>query len=428
MRPPIRFGTDGIRGPAGRWPLDAEGAELAGRAIAEWCGGGEVIVGHDGRASGPFLVSRLGLGLRAGGATVLDAGVLPTAALSAAVPARGAAAGVMVTASHNPASDNGVKVLGPDGRKLEDAGPVERLCDDPPPPRPPEAWGLLDSLPDPTRAWREAMPAVDLGGRRILLDCAHGAAAAHAPAVLRERGAELALRGCAPDGRNINDGVGALHPPTPEEVAAAGCELAICLDGDADRLVLVDARLGRLDGDDLLWLLAARVDGPLVGTVMSNGGLEAALGGRLLRAPVGDRHVARLMREHGARVGAEPSGHVLFADGLPTGDGLYTALRVLAACDGDLGAARGWTRWPVARLDLRYGEVALPAEARPDPAALPAVAAARARGLRVVARYSGTEPVFRVLVEGPEEAAARAAAEAVARDFRAALVHAPGSS
>ena len=156
---------------------------------------------------------------------------------------------------------------------------------------------------------------------------------ASAPAALEARGARVVRRGCSPDGHNINHNVGALHPPGVDEVRAAGAQLAICLDGDADRVALVCPEHGLLDGDDLIWLLRTRSPGPLVGTVMSNGGLEAALDGRLIRSPVGDAHVAEAMRETGASLGAEPSGHVLFADGMPTGDGLYAALRVLSDDD-----------------------------------------------------------------------------------------------
>jgi len=242
---------------------------------------------------------------------------------------------------------------------------------------------------------------VDLSGLKIWLDCAHGAAYALAPAELERRGAQVHRVGCEPDGQNINRGVGAMHPPTAEALRAAGQDLAICLDGDADRVVLVHPQRGLLDGDDFLWILGKQSTDPLVGTIMSNGGLEAALGARLLRSAVGDRHVAAKMEESGACFGAEPSGHVLFGDGMPTGDGLYSALRLLQVLprspDGlpDLaGACDGWTRWEQAHRNLRFeGE-------RIDLGCLESVPAARAQGSRVVIRYSGTEPLLRIMVEG----------------------------
>jgi phosphoglucosamine mutase len=415
--PPVRFGTDGIRGPYGIPPITEADARQIGRAVAAWCGGDRpaVLIGRDTRASGPSLARAIADGVAEAGGLALDAGVLPTAALSALVPARGGAAGVMVTASHNPAADNGVKVLGPDGKKPADQHRLEALIVDAPT-RPGGAKAAVDA---PLGPWEAAMPRVDLRGVRILLDAAHGAAAACGPALLRALGADVVLRGCDPDGQNINDGVGALHPPSAAEVKARGAALAICLDGDADRVVLVCPDAGRIDGDDLLWLLSAQVDGPLVGTVMSNGGLDLALGGRLRRSAVGDAHVAAEMAATGARVGAEPSGHVLFTDGLPTGDGLYAALRALQASAGPGGAPRlplpvgGWTRWPQAQRSVRSSGP------RPPLEALAALQAARAAGLRLVVRYSGTEPLLRILVEGPDPASASAAADAIAAEFRA---------
>lgn len=399
---PIRFGTDGIRGPAGAWPLTTEGVRVIGRALAEHveaAGGRRILLGRDTRESGSALAEAVLSSICEVGLEAVDGGIMPTAAVSCAVAGWGGEpgydAGVVLTASHNPWRDNGLKILGPDGGKFrEQEALVARFS----------VVGPLPSGCEPVRAdamgpWRAAMPRLDLSGLTLLLDAAHGAGAPHAPAVLEAMGARVIRRGCAPDGRNINAGVGAMHPPSPAELGEA--QLALCLDGDADRIVLVDAEAGVLDGDDILWLLAAEAEGPVVGTIMSNGGLEAALEGRLVRAQVGDRHVAAEMRRRGAAWGAEPSGHVLFADGLPTGDGLYSALRVLAAVADARGRPRlplpvgGWERWPAVLKNLRYtGE-------RPDFRGLPELEAAEATGKRVVVRYSGTEPKVRVLVEGP---------------------------
>ncbi|MCB9777756.1 MAG: phosphoglucosamine mutase [Alphaproteobacteria bacterium] len=399
--PAIRFGTDGIRGPADVFPLDAEGMRRIGRAVAAWArslqatgadrgpGSGQLVLGRDPRESGPRLADALIAGLVDGGMVVLDGGVMPTAAVSCAVAARPGAIGAMLTASHNPWQDNGVKVMVPGGGKLLDPAPVQDRLSDPPAP----GGGRVAVLADPLGPWRAALPEVDLHGMTVLFDGAHGATAACGPAALRALGATVVERGCAPDGRNINDGVGALHPPADLQ----GADLAICLDGDGDRLQLVDADGQGLDGDDLLWLLDD--GGPVVGTVMSNAGLDGALGGRLVRAPVGDRFVAMAMAEHGARIGGEPSGHMLLAGGPPTSCGLYTALAVLARHADAEGRPRlplprdGWTRWPQAGSKV-------PAEGpRRDLDALTSVQAARGAGLRVVVRYSGTEPVVRIMVE-----------------------------
>jgi phosphoglucosamine mutase len=392
----IRFGTDGIRGPAGQFPLDPVGAAQIGRGLADHLGGrGAVVIGGDTRQSTPMLTEALARGLCAGGVTPLLAGVLPTAGLSLLVPHLGAQAGVMVTASHNPWPDNGVKIVGPDGKKSDDDTAIEAAIAAAGPLGPPRA--SPQPVADPAGPWRAMMPRLDLRGLNLLLDCAHGAAAPHAPALLAEMGARLSLRGCDPDGRNINEGVGALHPPASLD----GADLAICLDGDADRILLVDPQHGICDGDDILAWLALEGAGPVVGTVMTNGGLEAAFGGRLLRAPVGDRHVAAWMARSGATLGAEPSGHVLFSPGPPTGDGLYTALRVLqAAADSDgrprLPLPSGlWVRWPQSNRNVR-----LRGDRRPLDR-LESVAKAEAAGNRVVVRYSGTEPLLRILVEGP---------------------------
>lgn len=407
--PPIRFGTDGVRGPAGSWPITNEGAaRIGGGTVAAL--GRTVFVGRDTRESGPELVAAVMAGVQAAGGIAVDAGVLPTAALSCLVKARGGAAAVMVTASHNPWEDNGLKVLRGDGRKPspDDAAALEA------------AFATHHAAPQggeqrrdeaPLQPWKDTLPDVNLTGRTFLVDAAHGAAHSCAPAALEARGATVVRVGCAPSGRNINHGVGATHPPDRSVVAEAGAELGICLDGDADRVVLVHPTLGLLDGDDILWLLG-RDGTTVVGTVMSNGGLDAALGGRLVRARVGDKHVAAKMVEHDAPIGAEPSGHVLFADGMPTGDGTYAALRVLAAIgDRDLGAAvQGWQRWPVAQKNVRFSGERVPLDA------LTSLAAAEAAGNRFVVRYSGTEPKLRILVEGDaaEDWVARIAAEFVA--------------
>lgn len=414
MSRPIRFGTDGVRGPFGRFPVNPAGATAIGRGLAAWVGGpgAAVVIGRDTRESGTILEEAVVAGLVAGGVDARCAGVLPTAAVSALVAATDAAAGLMITASHNPWVDNGLKIVGPDGSKPSDTAALEAAFAGAPAP----GGGQRAEVTDPAAPWRAAMPAVDLAHTTVLLDAAHGAAAAHAPGVLEARGARVLRRGCSPDGRNINDGVGALHPPTADEVRAAGADLAVCLDGDADRVLLVSPDHGLFDGDDMLWLFSRGAEGPLVGTVMSNGGLGSALGERLLRSGVGDQQVAALMRSSGAVAGAEPSGHVLFTDGLPTGDGLFAALRILQV----LGPrprlpSPGWTRWPQVQHAVRFE-----GEKRPLETIL-SIDKARQAGLRLVVRYSGTEPKLRILVEGPDEAAAVAHAAAIRAEATAVL-------
>ncbi len=396
----IQFGTDGVRGLSGKWPIDEEGAYRIGRAVAAWSERGLILIGWDTRESSAPLTSALSDGLIAGGAAVGKLGIVPTAAVSCAVASSDARGGIMVTASHNPWEDNGFKVVGPSGHKLSDPRPLTQWFASPPT----APGGRIQTIVDPLRAWREALPALRLDGQRILLDGANGAGATCAVEVLEERGAQVTRTGCSPNGRNINAGVGALHPPAK----LGDCDLAIALDGDADRLALTDATHGILDGDDLLYLLTRDGDGPVVGTVMSNGGLEDALGERFIRAPVGDAHVAAAMNTHGATIGGEPSGHILFQDGMPTSDGMYTALRVLAAEAQRPLPIEGWTRLPQAKRNVR--DVSCPDT-------LPEIVAARAGGHRVLVRPSGTEPLIRVMVEGPQaETWASRIAEALPRD------------
>jgi len=384
MNPPIRFGTDGVRGPAGEWPLDHAGARTIGRGIAAWVGKARVLVGRDTRESGPALESALIEGLVSGGVSAVRMGVVPTAAVSMAVLSDDKAkAGVMLTASHNPWADNGIKVVDHRGEKLLDATALTTHfhgCTS-------DSNGTISTHPDPLGPWRSAMPTVDLNGRRILLDGAHGAGADAATQVLEAAGATVTRIGCTPNGTNINEGVGAMHPPTDLH----GCEFAICLDGDADRLVMVDPTHGVLNGDDLLWMLSRDSNGPLVGTVMTNGGLEAALDGRLVRTAVGDAKVWAEMIRINSAMGGEPSGHIMMRDGLPTSDGLYTALRILEIADGGPLPLGGWVRWPQSQRNVR--DVSVDKE-------LASIKQAENAGCRVLVRASGTEPLVRVMVEG----------------------------
>jgi len=359
-----------------------------------------VALVRDTRSSGPEVLAALVEGL---GDVAVDAGVVPTAGLSALLAAGHAEAGIAITASHNPHHDNGLKILGAAGGKLDDALQdaleaeieIQRGC------------APLHAVPQRLNGpsiWADAVCAAlpgdwNLRGVRIAVDAAHGSGWEAAPALLERLGAQVVSIGCSPDGRNINDGVGALHPEAlGDAVRSSGAQAGIALDGDADRCVLVD-RAGRaVDGDALL-LLLAREPG-LVGTVMCNAALETALSARgidFVRTPVGDRYVAEEMKKRGWPVGGEPSGHVLLADGLPTGDGLLTGLRALSG-GMDLGVRlQNWTPSPQAQASIRT-------HGKPDLEKIPGLLelsreAEAGSAQRVLLRWSGTEPKLRVLVE-----------------------------
>lgn len=416
----MKFGTDGLRGRAGL-EITAELALALGRAVVQVlgahivAGGGtpRVAIARDTRPSGPMLEAAVAAGVLAAGGEVLRCGVLPTPGLSVVTAQEGCVGGVMITASHNPAPDNGLKVLGPDGRKLSKAMTlaIEAALVAPNVAQVTPA-GQNVELAEAADHWlhavRRGVPGgAWLRGTRLVLDAANGAARGHALRLLRNLGAEVHAIGEG-EGSAINEGCGAVHPERMcAEVRAIAADAGIALDGDADRVVLCDANGSIVDGDGILYLLAR---GPVaVGTVMSNEGLARALHARgtvLQRAAVGDANVADAMTETGATIGAEPSGHVLFRDGLPTGCGLLAGLRALAAARSDRTDG----------IDLRealtgymptFQAHAKAAVAPLEPLA-GAIAALEAAGSRVVARKSGTEPIIRVMVEHMDAAQARA--------------------
>jgi len=421
------FGTDGVRGVYGG-PVVGEafaarlGAAAAGWLAARGLGGGRVAIGRDTRASGPSLVHALGGGFAAGGARPLNLGVIPTPAVSLAVVSGGAAFGAVVTASHNPASDNGFKFFGPDGAKLsdeEEAGIESRL----PAAAPTGPFGDLPAL-DALAAYRAAAARIlspgALRGWRVALDLANGAACAASPEVFRSLGAELETLGDRPDGANINDGVGSEHPEAlASRVRAAGARLGVAHDGDGDRCVLCDETGSLLDGDEILTILAtdALSRGSLAGRILvvtdqSNLGVDAAVaaaGGRVLRTPVGDRYVAERMRAEGAVLGGESSGHIVCFEVGPTGDGLAAALRVagvMLATGKPLSELRRVLRkFPQATLALAVREKKPIESLSALRAAIRALEADLGARGRVFVRYSGTESKLRLLVEGPDEGA-----------------------
>jgi phosphoglucosamine mutase len=437
------FGTDGLRGNAGEFPLDPSSVRRVGREVgASLDARRAVVLGGDTRQSTPALMEELSDGLELAGAKVACAGVIPTPGVAELVLALGAGAGISVSASHNPFEDNGIKIFGADGRKWPDEREeaVERVLlaergkgEDR------RADGTKGPRPDGSLAGiylarlREHVPA-KLDGLPVLVDAGNGAAYRLAPEALRGAGARVHAVFDRPDGRNINAGCGALHPGgMAEATRTAGACLGVALDGDADRSIFSDENGRILDGDDVLWIIAREwkrtgrlKHGGVVGTVMSNFGLEAALGREGIafrRAAVGDRNVARLMEETGASIGGETSGHVLLPFS-PAGDGIQTTL-LLASIVASSGT-------PLSRLAtlektpqiLRNVRVARRVAYEEIPSIAEAMARARARfdgRGRIFLRYSGTEPLLRILVEGPEESEVRAVADELESTVRAGL-------
>jgi phosphoglucosamine mutase len=441
------FGTDGIRGVANEPPMTAEVALRLGRAVARRFTRsgrrGRIVIGKDTRLSGYMLESALEAGIVSAGADVMLVGPLPTPGIAFITSSMRADAGVVISASHNPFQDNGIKIFAADGFKLPDEveAEIEALM---------EETGGLSASGDIGKATRiddaagryvqflkGAFPRQrTLDGIKVVVDCGHGAAYQVAPKVFTELGAEVVALGIHPDGRNINDGCGALHPGRmAEEVRRTGAALGIALDGDADRVMFCDGDGRSVDGDEVMAILGTRLleqgalpGGTVVATVMSNLGLERALngkGGRLLRTAVGDRYVVEAMREHGYLLGGEQSGHLVFLDQATTGDGVLAALRVLAVMVEEGNAlsklARTMNRYPQVLLNFEV------AEKRPLeelPSVQKAIASAEqslgADG-RVLVRYSGTEKKARVMIEGQDERTIRAHAETIAEVLKRAL-------
>ncbi len=419
-----RFGTDGIRGEVGT-EITVELALALGRAVGHRMGGPgrTVILGRDTRRSGEMLSAALTAGLTASGTDVVDLGAVTTPCLVHASAAETYAAGIMVSASHNPAGDNGLKVV-VGGRKIDDAveEELEALIEDPSPisERPNADLGRLRADRGSIEGYRRHLveSAGDaFAGLRLGIDCANGSACLIAPDLFRSLGADVTVLFDAPDGTNINDGSGSTHPERlAETVAAAGLDLGLAFDGDADRLIAVDERGQLVDGDAIMGictldLLAAGTlrNKVLVATVMSNGGLERAVteaGGRVVRTPVGDRHVFEAMEREDAVIGGEQSGHIIFRDLATTGDGILTgielvrALRAAATPLSELAA-----RIPRLPQVMINSAVRRAAEWREDGEFRAAVELASEqmgeRG-RVLVRPSGTEPKIRIMVEGDD--------------------------
>ncbi len=437
------FGTDGVRGRVGTHPMTAEFAlRLAGSAARVLSpGGGRVLVGKDTRLSGYMFESALEAGFVAAGVDVLLAGPLPTPGIAFMVQRLNCDFGAVISASHNPFDDNGIKFFDRTGAKLADEleEAIESKLDEPALTLESGALGRATRV-DAERTLYQAFCAstlptgMTLKGMKIVIDCANGAAYKVAPRVLSDVGAEIVPIGCSPNGRNINDGCGSTSPGLLKlTVSGVHADAGIALDGDGDRVVMVD-HLGRtLDGDQLLYVLArARLaagdlKGPVVGTVMTNLGLEVALGDLgvpFLRAAVGDRNVLQLLRTHGGSLGGETSGHLLCLDKTTTGDGLIVALQVLAVMKATgkslAELAAGMQKFPQQLVNVK---VARRFDAGADPtiaAAIARIEEALGKRGRVVLRASGTEPVIRVMVEGEDAQAVGRHAATLADAVRAA--------
>jgi len=433
------FGTDGIRGRVGEGAMTAEFAVRLGGAAGRVLGGGEgarVVIGKDTRRSGYLFESALEAGLSSAGVEVLLLGPIPTPAVAYLTRALRADAGIVISASHNPHHDNGVKFFGPHGAKLSDAveAQIEQLLESPLQTVAPEAIGLARRIDDAQGRYIEYCKASfgdgRLDGVRMVLDCANGAAYRTAPAVFDELGAEIVeLIGGHPDGFNINVDCGSTHlDRLSAAVRRHQADLGIAFDGDADRCLMVDGQGEVVDGDQILYALALQrqrkgvLRGPVVGTLMSNLGLEQALqraGIAFVRAAVGDRYVMEQLAAHDGMIGGETSGHTLCLDKSVTGDGCITALQVLAAMQehGCTLAAlvSGMTRCPQVLINVRVSGAAEALLQRDEVRAAERSAEQQlgARG-RVLLRASGTEPLVRVMVEADDAGLAQQQAQGIA--------------
>jgi phosphoglucosamine mutase len=434
------FGTDGIRGMVGQWPISADFMLRLGRAVGsvlarEGKDRPLVLIGKDTRISGYMFESALEAGLVAAGADVGLLGPMPTPAVAFLIRSMRASAGIVISASHNPHHDNGIKFFSANGEKLSDAVElaIEQEVDADFVTVASERLGKATRISDAVARYAEFCKATvaedfSLRGLKLVLDCAHGATYQVAPKVFAELGAEVIAIGDKPDGFNINRESGSTHPQALQQaVLAHGADLGIAFDGDGDRLVLVDRHGVLADGDDILYVLAhswhARglLEGPVVGTLMSNYGLQLALAEldvALIRADVGDRYVMQQLKQHGGVLGGETSGHILCLDRATTGDGIVAALAVLEALalsGQDLATARrGLKKLPQVMLNVRAigaREALVSSEVQQSLAEVEQTL--RGRG-RVVLRASGTEPLVRVTIEAADAAEVQQLAEKLA--------------
>lgn len=421
------FGTDGIRGTTNSEPMTAETALRVGQAAGAHFLRGDhrhrVVIGKDTRLSGYMMESAMVAGFTSVGMDVVLLGPMPTPAVAMLTKSMRADLGVMISASHNPFADNGIKLFGPDGYKLsdEDEMAIERRLSRPARLAKPEAVGRARRIDDARGRYIHYLKTtfpdhLRLDGLKVALDCANGAAYHVAPEALWELGAEVVSIGVIPDGVNINHNCGSTYPEALSElVVSSGADIGLALDGDADRLIVADEKGQVVDGDQLMALIALGMQargelkgGALVATVMSNIGLERKLAEhriKMTRAPVGDRYVLEEMRRSGCNVGGEQSGHIILTDHSTTGDGLVAGLQVLAALVDAVEPAskllRQFEPLPQLLRNLRF-EKGAPLEADSVKTAIAAGEKTLGKKGRLLIRKSGTEPLIRVMAEGED--------------------------
>jgi phosphoglucosamine mutase len=439
------FGTDGIRGRVGETPITPDFVLKLGWACGrvfsrEWQGKATVLIGKDTRVSGYMFESALEAGLVAAGVDVKLLGPIPTPAIALMTRNQNAAAGIVISASHNPFFDNGIKFFCDQGSKLSDEIElaIEAMIDEEMTTVESAALGKATRIVDAAGRYIEYCKATfpegrSLRGLKLVIDCAHGATYHIAPQVFTELGAQVDVIGAAPDGFNINDGVGSTATELLQaQVVEKKADVGIAFDGDGDRVLMVDAQGTLVDGDELLYVLAmhrvatGRSDPGVVGTQMSNMGLELALaeqGLQLQRAKVGDRYVKELMHANGWRLGGESSGHIICSDVATTGDGIVAALQVLSAVVAS-GKSLSELRLGMKSLPQIMINVPTPPSGWGEQSDTPVGAVCReveaaleGRG-RLLLRPSGTEPVVRVMVEGEDESEIKELAERVADAIR----------
>ncbi|MEM7669688.1 MAG: phosphoglucosamine mutase [Pseudomonadota bacterium] len=424
------FGTDGIRGKANTHPMTSDVALALGRAAGRYFTTGEhrhtVVIGKDTRLSGYMLEHALSSGFLSVGMDVVLLGPVPTPAVGMLTQSVRADLGVMISASHNAYQDNGIKLFGPDGYKLSDAVEtrIEQLMTEEPALAVPGRIGRATKMEDGRGRYIEFAKSTfprrrGLSGLKIVVDCANGAAYRTAPEVLWELGADIVPIGDRPDGQNINVDRGSTSPQAAQEaVLGSGADLGIALDGDADRVLLIDEKGRLIDGDQIMGLIATRwaeagrlANGTLVATVMSNLGLERHLSGQgltMLRTKVGDRYVVEAMRAEGHVLGGEQSGHIILGDYVTTGDGLLAALQVLEALVATGRRAselcRVFEPFPQLLKNVRFAGGAAPLDHASVSAAIAEGEARLAGTGRLVIRASGTEPLIRVMGEAEDPA------------------------
>lgn len=439
------FGTDGIRGTVGQWPITPEFVLKLGWAAGKVIGGGQggkVLIGKDTRISGYMFESALEAGLSAAGVDTRMLGPMPTPGIAYLTRTLHADAGIVISASHNPHQDNGIKFFSSDGYKLPDTieHEIEQMIDQAMDSVSSERLGKVRRLEDARGRYIEfcksTIPSrMDFSDFKVVIDCAHGAAYHIAPAVFEEIGAQVFAIGNRPDGLNINDGCGATSPGALQKaVLEQGADFGVALDGDGDRLIMVDAE-GRIrDGDDILYILTTsrirtgEMVGNLVGTLMSNLGLEVALreqGVGLTRAKVGDRYILEKLRAENWLLGGEPSGHIICHDRTTTGDGIVSALQVMAemfSTGKSLSSlCEGVSKFPQTLINVSLGDnlAADVMRAKEVLAEVGSVEEEMGAEGRVLLRPSGTEPLIRVMVEGRDGDQVLQKAEQIAGAVRA---------